>query len=365
MHGGDPNWGRLVAAAGRSGAAFVARRARRSGSGRSSCSATACRTTNARTRRPSISKAPDIDRRGRPRHRRQRHASHDVDVRFQRRVRADQRGVPDMSTRLEALEARQRMVLRRTDARRRTSCRCSTSATTSSSACLDLAARLKAARAARPPHARPLEGQHVALLFEKPSLRTRSTFQIAVRELGGDVIEPPPDVALGGREIVEDVARNLERWVYGAVVRTFAQARLEAFAAAAPRLRVVNALTDEEHPCQALADCLTLQERLGQLCAAARSRSSATATTSPRRWRRRRRCSACTCASRRRRVRAARRASRDASRASRVRRRDSTVTNDPVEAVARRRRRLHGRLDVDGPGSRRPDARAGRSRRIR
>ena len=62
-------------------------------------------------------------------------------------------------------------------------------------------------------HVRPLEGKHIALLFEKPSLRTRSTFQIAVRELGGDVIEPPQDVALGGRETIKDVARNLERWV--------------------------------------------------------------------------------------------------------------------------------------------------------
>jgi ornithine carbamoyltransferase len=88
---------------------------------------------------------------------------------------------------------------------------------------------------------------------------------IAVRELGGDVIEPPADVALGGRETIADVARNLERWVFGAVVRTYAQARLEAFAAAAPSLRVVNALTDEEHPCQALADCLTLVEQWGSL----------------------------------------------------------------------------------------------------
>ena len=111
----------------------------------------------------------------------------------------------------------------------------------------------------------PLTGRHVALLFDKPSLRTRSTFMIAVRELGGDVIEPPADVALGGRETIEDVARNLERWVYGVVVRTFAQERLERFAAAAPGLRVVNALTDEEHPCQALADCLTLVERWGSL----------------------------------------------------------------------------------------------------
>ena len=132
-------------------------------------------------------------------------------------------------------------------------------------ACLELAAEMKAARAARRPHARPLEGLHVALLFEKPSLRTRSTFMIAVRELGGEVIEPPADVVLGGRETIADVARNLERWVAGVVIRTFAQSRLEAFADAAPRLKVVNALTDEEHPCQALADALTLVEKWGDL----------------------------------------------------------------------------------------------------
>jgi len=132
-------------------------------------------------------------------------------------------------------------------------------------ACLDLAASMKAARAAKRPHVRPLEGQHVALLFEKPSLRTRSTFTIAVRELGGEVIEPPADIVLGGRETIADVARNLERWVSGAVIRTFAQKRIEAFADAAPRLKVVNALTDEEHPCQALADCLALREKWGSL----------------------------------------------------------------------------------------------------
>jgi len=131
--------------------------------------------------------------------------------------------------------------------------------------CLDLAAQYKAARAAGVPHDRPLDGRHVALLFEKPSLRTRSTFQIAVRELGGDVIEPMPAVALGERETIADVARNLERWVYGAVVRTYAQGRLKEFSDAAPRLRVVNALTNEEHPCQALADCLTLQALWGTL----------------------------------------------------------------------------------------------------
>ena len=132
-------------------------------------------------------------------------------------------------------------------------------------ACLDLAASMKAERAARVKSRRPLKGRHVALLFEKPSLRTRSTFQIAVHELGGHVIEPPADVVLGGRETVADVARNLERWVYGAVIRTFAQSRLEAFADAAPNLRVVNALTDEEHPCQALADCQTMIEKWGEL----------------------------------------------------------------------------------------------------
>ena len=130
---------------------------------------------------------------------------------------------------------------------------------------LDLAASLKRSRAAGQPGPQTLAGRHIALLFEKPSLRTRSTFVIAVRELGGEVIEPPADVVFGGRESVEDVARNLERWVTGAVVRTFAQERLERFARAASQLRVINALTDEEHPCQALADVMTLGERLGPL----------------------------------------------------------------------------------------------------
>jgi ornithine carbamoyltransferase len=130
---------------------------------------------------------------------------------------------------------------------------------------LDLSASMKRDRAAGRTGSQALAGKHVALLFEKPSLRTRSTFVIAVRELGGEVIEPPPDVAFGSRETVEDVARNLERWVSGAVVRTFAQNRLERFAAVASRLRVINALTDEEHPCQALADVLTLGEHLGAL----------------------------------------------------------------------------------------------------
>ena len=133
--------------------------------------------------------------------------------------------------------------------------------------CLQLAARLKAERSLgrQAPTADALDGRHIALLFEKPSLRTRSTFEIAVRELGGDVMALQPDVALGGREPVADVARNLERWVDGVVIRTFAQKTLEEFAASAKRLHVINALTDQQHPCQAIADFLTLQERWGSV----------------------------------------------------------------------------------------------------
>src|SRR5262249_13571295 len=132
-------------------------------------------------------------------------------------------------------------------------------------ACLQLAAQLKADRplGRRAPTADVLNGRHVAMLFDKPSLRTRSTFEIAIRELGGRVVTLQPDVALGKREPVGDVARVLERWVDAVVIRTFSQAVLQEFAAKTTRLHVVNALTDEEHPCQALADFLTLQERLG------------------------------------------------------------------------------------------------------
>ena len=131
--------------------------------------------------------------------------------------------------------------------------------------CLELAARMKADRplGRRAATADALDGRHVAMLFDKPSLRTRTTFEIAVRELGGHVVSLQADVALGRREPVEDVARNLERWVDSVVIRTFSQRLLKQFAAAAPRLHVVNALTDEEHPCQAIADFLTLQERWG------------------------------------------------------------------------------------------------------
>ena len=133
--------------------------------------------------------------------------------------------------------------------------------------CLDLSARIKAERTlgSQAPTADALDRRHVALLFHKPSLRTRATFEIAVHELGGHVLALQPDVALGAREPVADVARNLERWVDAIVIRTFSQQLLGEFATAARRLHVINALTDEQHPCQAIADFLTLQERWGSV----------------------------------------------------------------------------------------------------
>ena len=130
-----------------------------------------------------------------------------------------------------------------------------------------IAAEMKTHRCLRQraPTAQALAGLHVALLFEKPSLRTQSTFEIAVRELGGDTLHLPPHFAQGVREPLEDVARNLERWVQALVIRTYGQAKAITFAAAALQLHVINALTDEEHPCQALADMLTLRERWSDL----------------------------------------------------------------------------------------------------
>ena len=167
-------------------------------------------------------------------------------------------------------------------------------------ACLELAAELKQrARGRRAATSVRSKAQHIALLFEKPSLRTRSTFQIAVRELGGDVIEPPQDVALGGRETINDVARNLERWVHGAVVRTYAQARLEAFADAAPAA-ARRQRADRRRASVPGARRLPDDDRaVGIAARPDRSPTSATATTSRSRWRRRRRCSAPGCASRR------------------------------------------------------------------
>jgi len=105
----------------------------------------------------------------------------------------------------------------------------------------------------------------VALLFEKPSLRTRVTFDVGVAALGGHALYLGPDeVGIGRRETAADIGRNLSRWVDAIVVRTFAHETLAELAHAAS-VPVVNALTDREHPCQALADLLTLRQHLGDL----------------------------------------------------------------------------------------------------
>lgn len=110
-----------------------------------------------------------------------------------------------------------------------------------------------------------LQGKMAALIFEKPSLRTRVTFEVGFEQLGGHAVYlAPGDIGLGKRESVRDVARNLSRWVDVLVVRTFSQRLLEemAFEASIP---IINALTDLLHPCQAIADLMTIREAKGEL----------------------------------------------------------------------------------------------------
>jgi len=112
---------------------------------------------------------------------------------------------------------------------------------------------------------RALSGKSVALLFEKPSLRTRVSFELAVEHLGGHAMYlSPAEVGLGKRESAEDVARVLARMVDGIVARTFAHHTLLVLASHT-KGPVVNALSDVEHPCQALADVLTIFEKKGKL----------------------------------------------------------------------------------------------------
>ena len=104
-----------------------------------------------------------------------------------------------------------------------------------------------------------------ALIFEKPSLRTRVTFEVGFEQMGGHMVYlAPGDIGLGKRESVRDVARNLSRWVDVLVVRTFSQRLLEemAYEATVP---IINALTDLLHPCQAIADLMTIRESKGEL----------------------------------------------------------------------------------------------------
>lgn len=110
-----------------------------------------------------------------------------------------------------------------------------------------------------------LANRQLALLFEKPSLRTRVSFQVAMRHLGGETIYlAPQEVGLGEREAIKDVSRVLARYVDVVAVRTFGQEIVEEYAEFSA-IPVINALTNEEHPCQALADLLTLQEKVGSL----------------------------------------------------------------------------------------------------
>ncbi len=124
---------------------------------------------------------------------------------------------------------------------------------------LDLAGRVKSAPSK---FTRALSGKYISLLFEKPSLRTRLTFELAIKQLGGDSVTCEGPV--GAREPLKDVARNLDRWVNGIVARTFSQNTIDELAewSSAP---VINALSDLYHPCQALADVFTLREQFGEL----------------------------------------------------------------------------------------------------
>src|SRR5471032_2605338 len=109
----------------------------------------------------------------------------------------------------------------------------------------------------------PLSGQIWALMFSKSSTRTRVSFEVGIRELGGQVMFlSASEIQLGRGEPVKDTARVLGRMVHGAVIRTFAQSDVEEFAKFSG-LPTINALTDEEHPCQILADLQVMHERLG------------------------------------------------------------------------------------------------------
>jgi len=110
-----------------------------------------------------------------------------------------------------------------------------------------------------------LSGKTLAIVFEKPSLRTRVSFELAMRQLGGQTVYlSPAEVGLGERESVPDVARVLSRYVDAIAARTFSHHTLEVLASYS-RVPVINALSDWEHPCQALADLLTIYEKKGEL----------------------------------------------------------------------------------------------------
>ncbi|HVM62913.1 MAG TPA: ornithine carbamoyltransferase [Verrucomicrobiae bacterium] len=111
----------------------------------------------------------------------------------------------------------------------------------------------------------PLRGRTWALIFSKASTRTRVSFEVGIRELGGSSLYlSTNDIQMGRGETVADTARTLSRYVHGVVIRTYAQSDLEQFAGAGT-IPVINALTDDAHPCQVLSDLMTVQEKLGRL----------------------------------------------------------------------------------------------------
>ncbi len=125
---------------------------------------------------------------------------------------------------------------------------------------LEVAITLKKGRGKNP---QPLAGQTWAMLFTKSSTRTRVSFEVGIRELGGfPMFLSGNDIQLGRGEPIKDTARVLGRMVHGAVIRTFAQQDVEDFATYS-KIPTINALTDDEHPCQILADLLTVREKLG------------------------------------------------------------------------------------------------------
>jgi ornithine carbamoyltransferase len=127
---------------------------------------------------------------------------------------------------------------------------------------IELAAKLKKELKAGK-FSKPLANKTVALIFEKPSLRTHATFETGIVQLGGHSLYlPSSNIRIGVRESVEDIAKNLERWVHAIVIRTFSQAVVETLANNAS-IPVINALTDDAHPCQALATGLTIKEHFG------------------------------------------------------------------------------------------------------
>ena len=112
---------------------------------------------------------------------------------------------------------------------------------------------------------KPLDGQTWTMIFTKSSTRTRVSFEVGIRELGGSVMFlNANDMQLGRGELIKDTARVLGRMVHGAVIRTYAQADVEEFADYS-NIPTINALTDDEHPCQILTDIFTFQERRGSI----------------------------------------------------------------------------------------------------